>query len=713
MRYGVACLLWIVTFGAVAEEAIHHDLDVTLQPAAHRLEVVDRLALPGREALAFYLHEALSVEVEGGSLRELPVEAGVAATLPLKRYLLTPQVRQLTLRYSGAIDHPVTGSQGMDSSALQETLGRIDAKGVFLASSSVWYPLVADRRLTFEMRVHLPAGWRGVSQGSRLQQRIEADGTEEVWRAQTPQEEIYLIAARFSEYEKPVDRGVMAMAFLRQADEALAQRYLDVTGQYVAMYDQLIGPYPYTKFALVENFWETGYGMPSFTLLGPGVIRLPFIPYTSYPHEILHNWWGNGVYVDYSEGNWAEGLTSYLADHLLKEQRHQGVSFRRNILQGYADFVGQGKDFPLAQFRSRHSASSEAVGYGKGQMLFHMLRRELGDARFVEGLRRLYSQYRFKQAGFADLARLFGEVAGRDLHPFFSQWLERTGAPHLSLGKIRRLETKEGWRLEGVVEQTQPGAPYDLAVPLAITLAGETRALEHVVESRARTTAFAIDLPARPLRLDLDPAFDLFRRVERGEIPPALSLAFGAEAVTFVLPERAPAPLLQAYRSLVSAWRQPGRDTQVVLDSDLSALPADRAVWILGWQNGFARQMAESVRPYGVKASSQMIELNGERYRVSDHAVVLSSRGGAGGERARIWLAADEAAAVAALTRKLPHYRKYSYLVFDTAAVNLAKGQWPVNDSPLSVTLEKGARPASLAPRRPLAQLPPFSSGGR
>ena len=34
------------------------------------------------------------------------------------------------------------------------------------------------------------------------------------------------------------------------------------------MYRGLIGPYPYQKFALVENFWETGYGMPSFTLLG-------------------------------------------------------------------------------------------------------------------------------------------------------------------------------------------------------------------------------------------------------------------------------------------------------------------------------------------------------------------------------------------------------------------------------------------------------------
>ena len=63
--------------------------------------------------------------------------------------------------------------------------------------------------------------------------------------------------------------------------------------------------------------------MPSFTLLGAKVIRLPFIVSSSYPHEILHNWWGNGVFVDVQQGNWCEGLTAYLADHLLQGATRQ------------------------------------------------------------------------------------------------------------------------------------------------------------------------------------------------------------------------------------------------------------------------------------------------------------------------------------------------------------------------------------------------------
>ena len=67
-----------------------------------------------------------------------------------------------------------------------------------------------------------------------------------------------------------------------------------------------------------------------------------------------------------------------------------------------------------------------------------------------------------------------------------------------------------------------------------------------------------IELPARPLRLAVDPAFDVFRRLDPREVPPALGGLFGAERVTLVLPERAregaQAELAAAYRALAAAW---------------------------------------------------------------------------------------------------------------------------------------------------------------
>ena len=122
------------------------------------------------------------------------------------------------------------------------------------------------------------------------------------------------------------------------------------------MYRGLIGPYPYGKFALVENFWETGYGMPSLhAARARRSSASRSSSRSSYPHEILHNWWGNSVFVDYESGNWCEGLTAYLADHLIQEQRGQGDEYRRDTLQKYRDYVQRRPRLPA------HASSARAT----------------------------------------------------------------------------------------------------------------------------------------------------------------------------------------------------------------------------------------------------------------------------------------------------------------------------------------------------------------
>ncbi len=71
----------------------------------------------------------------------------------------------------------------------------------------------------------------------------------------------------------------------------------------------------------MENINPTGFGMPTFTLLGTQVLRLPFIKETSLGHEILHSWFGNSIEVRLDSGNWCEGLTTYLADMAYREDQ--------------------------------------------------------------------------------------------------------------------------------------------------------------------------------------------------------------------------------------------------------------------------------------------------------------------------------------------------------------------------------------------------------
>jgi hypothetical protein len=718
----LVCLLWL---SSPTDAAVHHALEVTVSADHSHIDVTDSITVSGNtfRNLYFALHPGLTPEILtrgveltaiGSKAEARPPALNIATQTtgpePVRyRVELPAGQTRFTLHYHGHIRHAL--QQGGEEYARQfsETAGTITGQGVFLSGRSFWYPHIRDELMTYDLTLRLPQGWYGMTQGERVARESGMEHTREQWRCTLPQQEIYLIAGAFTEYTQ-TDNGVQAMVLLRQPDQALATKYLDATADYVGLYTELIGPYPYKKFALVENFWETGYGMPSFTLLGPKVIRFPFILHSSYPHEILHNWWGNGVYVDYERGNWAEGLTSYLADHLIKEQGGKGVEYRRNTLQRYTDYVRQQQDFPLTAFRSRHSAVTEAVGYGKTLMLFHMLRLELGDEHFIEGLRALYRQNRFKVTDFNAVESAFSSVAGQPLGDFFAQWVQRRGAPELQLSQAHASSQEDGFLLSAVIEQVQDGDPYVLRVPLAIQLEGREQAWQTGVRLDARRATVELELPARPLRLDIDPQFDVFRRLHRNEIPPAISQAMGAGQLLIVLPDAAPARLKSAYAALARGWQtgQPGR-IEVVADNDLEQLPDDRSVWLFGWQNRFRSLLGQALADYDYADQATTVQIEGTTLNHDEHAVVVMGRRTSSPDHALGWLAAGQPAALPGLGRKLPHYGKYSYLAFTGEAPdNVLKGQWPVVHSPLSVAVvqEDGipapSGTARLAPRTPL-----------
>jgi hypothetical protein len=509
------------------------------------------------------------------------------------------------------------------------------------------------------------------------------------------------------------------MVFLRTPDPALAQKYLEVTEQYLEMYQKLLGPYPYPKFALVENFWETGYGMPSFTLLGSKIIRFPFILHSSYPHEILHNWWGNGVYVDRETGNWSEGLTTYLADYLIQEQHGEGKASRHASLQKYADYVEEGKGFPLTEFQERYDTVSQAVGYGKTMYFFHMLRLKVGDDLFIEALRAFFHENKFRRASFTDLNHVFSRVSGLDLDFEFEQWVTRSGAPRLDVRHAKATKNEEGYLLTAKIRQRQKGKPYRLDIPLAVTLEGRKEAVQTTIVMEGRTLDLSLQLPGRPLRLDLDPEYDLFRRLDPEEAPPSISQMFGAKSVVILLPATARDRVRRGYQRLAHSWKMSQQgEVEIKWDNEVDALPNDRAVWLLGWENRFQHKALSQLRRYNLVMTSAMARIDRIQIPRRGHSLVLAARHPGNKNLALAWMAVDNPASLSGLGRKLQHYGQYGYLAFKgKEPINTVKGKWPVKRSPISVRVKqtdggkarRGPR-GKFVSRQALAALPPVVS---
>lgn len=657
--------LWATPYDSL----VHHDLQVAIQPESGVLTATDTILLPEyAQTISFLLHASLSVELtdDKGALEQSEVLQG---PVPIKHYQVhfAKPSKQFTLKYNGTIAHALS-ADGEPSSLRQSTPGKISSQGVFLGATSYWYPQIKDTRISFRMKVKLPDGWRSVSQGRSLAGSIG-------WEEHQPQEEIYLIAAPYQYYTLAA-ANTLAEVYLRDNNPALAQRYLQATHDYLSQYEKLIGPYPYNKFALVENFWESGYGMPSFTLLGPRVIQLPFIIHTSYPHEILHNWWGNGVYVDADSGNWSEGLTTYLADHLIKEQQGEGSTYRRNTLQNYANYVRGQDDFPLIHFRGNQGQISQSIGYGKTLMLFHMLRNEIGDALFIRGLQQFYQQYKFRKAGFDQIRESFESVSGQSLQPFFNQWLTRTGAPLLKLTEVSSDRTEDRTRLSITVEQTQPEAPFSLSIPLFVRGEEADQAEWHTLEMKARKTTWIIETTTSPVSVTIDPRFDLFRRLDTTEIPSTLGQLFGSQKIVAILPSDDDAELKRAYQALANQWQQRQPELSLAWDNQINALPKQGHLWIIGAKNRFADHFRH------------LLSNNAIIREASTLALTLSNASQA--NQTLGFLQSDSSEAIMGLAKKLPHYGRYSYALFKGNQPQIIqRGEWEVGDSALSYRIQK------------------------
>ncbi len=724
-------LLFLVAGTAHAENGTRYELDVGIEPGTHQLQVSAVVELPPEFAgrsVEFLLTSALQIDDSDPNVTRLQYEQGgftgingssvVLGQLDaIARYRVTLPEGSSTLKltYGGTVNFPLSSPEEEYARGIIETAGLVRSDGVYLAGGTLWYPYFSDELIRFELTAAVPDGWRLISQGNGSS-RDKAGRAH--WDSGGLVDEIYLVGGPSTLYEAAAG-AVAAQVYLREPDAALADRYLSATARYIEMYRGLIGPYPYGKFALVENFWETGYGMPSFTLLGPQIIRFPFILTSSYPHEILHNWWGNSVFVDYPTGNWCEGLTAYMADHLMKEQAGQAAEYRRDTLKKYRDFVRDGRDFPLTEFRSRHSAATEAVGYGKTLMGFHMLRRQLGDEAFKTALARFYREHRGSKASFADIRAQLEQVSGQDLERFFEQWVDLAGAPNLRLDAVEVQTTAGGFAVTGVLRQVQTGAKFELQAPLSLTTVDGLKT--QVLSVTGAATSFKFETVSQPQLLEVDPQFDLFRLLDARETAPSIGQLLGDRKLVAVLPAAANEATRAAYRELVERWRSPTQNMTIVLDVDADELPGDAAVWVLGRDNRFAEVLFQSDTGLGLTVNDTGLQFQDRAIPAAGHSTVAVRRHPANVNKAVGWIVVDPVAAFPGIAAKLPHYGRYSYLAFEgDEPTNIASGEWANSDSPLRVDLrsaeQRAAGPVTAAPppaRKPLAELPAVFSGER
>ena len=426
----------------------------------------------------------------------------------------------------------------------------------------------------------------------------------------------------------------------------------------------------------MENFFPTGYGFPSYTLLGSRVLRLPFIIRTSLGHEIAHCWWGNGVYVDYRRGNWSEGLTTYVADYLYRERGSpaEAREYRQQLLRNYATLVGPTTEFALERFASRSDPATRAIGYDKSAMVFHMLRRHLGDEVFWGALKDVFHDHLFDTVSWDEFRAAFERRGKVKLKGFFEQWVRRSGAPQLAFDRVGSREQAGRFRVSGRIVQKPPF--YDLTA--ALQLAADGKIVTENIRVSGRETEFEIFSTAPPEKMVLDPDTDIFRKLAPTEIPPAVNSVKGASAVVVVLAEGLDDSLAEAADILVRALGL--KNVKMVSEDRLnhSIIKGNDLIFV-----GLPRK-TEYLKDLRSRTDfdRKSFALKGARFDdPSDTFFGVFEHPLNDGRIAALFLPLSSQYA-GIVARKITHYGKYSYLAFH-GPQNRVKGTWSVTESPL------------------------------
>ena len=408
----------------------------------------------------------------------------------------------------------------------------------------------------FKLTATLPSGYLAISEADQVT-HTEKDGQVEfVFDFPYPlhdQDGITLAASNRWVVSRDSQNNVELLIYLFPEDAHLAPRYLEGARQALAKYEQLLGPYPYRRLAIVENSFKMGQAQPTYILLEPKEFQREDFERT-LDHEIVHQWSGCAVSPDYDQGNWCESMATYFSNHLLQEERGQGWQCRRRILSGFQTHTDGHREFPLRKFTERFDDPSRATGYGKGAMVLHMLRRQVGDGAFYEAMRSFFKTNRFAVASWDDLRKSFEAQTKKDLSWFFHQWVDGTGQPQIRIDKASL--KKEGDVSVVNLALGQEDRVKRLSLPVRFSGPQGSRSFQ--MDLTRSTESFSFRLDFQPEQVIIDENYDVFRKLAPDENPPTLERLLAARDLV-VMP---PSGEKERYRGVINKFTARGARLQ-------------------------------------------------------------------------------------------------------------------------------------------------------
>ncbi len=655
---------------------ISHDFNVEINPEKSFLTGMDRLTFKNPILKRASVKLLKSLEIEKIEFKEIELNYKVISadtdfneiifenpTLERRFYNEDgiKEAFEITIYYEGKIYNKPSETNLVQRHANSiGIISAIDGEGIYLPGSA-FYPKTDKDIAKFDGTIKIPNDYTVIT--SFIDQEI-SDGKYKIYKVKTDFsiDDLTIVGGKY--FENKMDFDKITVKLFTYKSNAKLSNYLNAVKGYNDLYSPLFGDYPFKDFSIVENFFATGFGMPAYTLLSGKLLEMPWVTLSpgSLAHEFVHNWWGNSVFVDYEEGNWCEALTTFSTNYylnLMTNKLTEAREWRKKALIEI-DALQPEKNYPVKDFKYQRDIFDATIGYQKGAFIFIEVMKLMGEDAFFGALKNFATKYKGKRAFWFNLASEFDAKSKEaevkyPIRKIFNSWISKKDIPELKLNYVRTID-------DSIEVSIMNKNVVQALVPIVIRTE-KTEYKENVFISDT-TNIFKIKKPDDAIELQIDPDYELLRKVYNWEKPFNFNRTLNSIPIV-VIPNENDSDYQNSVK-FIDMLKESGFEFKSYKSGELTKdLINNNSIILLGnyGNNTVINDLRNSISNY-LSIDQNKIKIQNSEMNIHDYTCLINIDHPTNPDKLCSVIYFDKVAD-AKVFRRLFHYMSYSYILVD------------------------------------------------
>jgi aminopeptidase N len=391
-----------------------------------------------------------------------------------------------------------------------------------------WFPChdAPQERATTEMIITVPAKMTAVSNGALIRNTRRGKNRTFHWKHDVPHSP-YLVSLVVGEFSEIRDhwKNVPVLYYCTPGREEDARRAFGKTPKMIDFFSRKLGvPYAYAKYSQVAAIDFIYGGMENTSATTQTALTLhderAHLDFSSDPlvaHELAHQWFGDLVTCkDWSHAWLNESFATYF-EALFKEE-DLGYDEFIYELRGNADaYFSEDRERYRRPISTRMYKNTNDLFdrhlYEKGSVVLHMLRNVLGDKAWWRSMNVYLKRHRTRNVETVDLIQAIQDATGRNMRPFFDQWIFKAGHPDYKVRYWWDARTRKANLRVLQTNNVNDETPlFSMPVTFSFRVKGGEKRFTEMVDKKDQL--FVYNLPSEPELVLFDPDHILLKRLD-------------------------------------------------------------------------------------------------------------------------------------------------------------------------------------------------------